>query len=278
MDETKNPNIIITDDRDDSGLLYDITDRIFELRDDLSLDIISKNIIDNFNNPVTYETINYVTKFKENYYRIKEENKYDGDLEILNNMFYELAQLILTNLSVKYNVTLGENFDDENVTNFDEYLDKIETLYQFFVVRHYTNIKDYFKVKLLQHKIDFVEKYKNILDDKTYNDIFLNINKKKFHDPSEAIIIYFIDDIVSDIAAEVQSAYDFFKDIANLDLFEDFNNRMNDLLLNFGNDIVILNDTEAVKQYLKMLDQTDIKLTLENDLLTVILGDAILSE
>ena len=53
---------------------------------------------------------------------------------------------------------------------------------------------------------------------------------------------------------------------------------MNDLLLNFGNDIVILNDTEAVKQYLKMLDQTDIKLTLENDLLTVILGDAILSE
>ena len=70
--------IIITDDNDDPNLLYDITDRIFELRDQLSLDIISKNIIENIDNPVTYRTINYVTKFKENYNRIKEENLFSN--------------------------------------------------------------------------------------------------------------------------------------------------------------------------------------------------------
>ena len=149
--------IIITDDNNDSNLLYDITDRIFELRDQLSLDIISKNIIENIDNPVTYRTINYVTKFKENYNRIKEENLFNNDLEIINEYFAELSQLILTKLSLKFNVTIGNNINDDTVMDIDSYIDKLETMYEFFVVRRYDNIRDYFKVQLLKNKINFVE-------------------------------------------------------------------------------------------------------------------------
>lgn len=270
--------IIITDDNNDSNLLYDITDRIFELRDQLSLDIISKNIIENIDNPVTYRTINYVTKFKENYNRIKEENLFNNDLEIINEYFAELSQLILTKLSLKFNVTIGNNINDDTVTDIDSYIDKLETMYEFFVVRRYDNIRDYFKVQLLKNKINFVEKYKNVLEENNaHEDIFFNINKKKFSDPVASIIIYYVDDIVSDIQSNIVSAYDFFKDIISLDLFEEYNNRMNDMIINFGNDLMILNDTEAVNQYLSILNDKEIRITLENDILATILDDSTLS-
>lgn len=270
--------IIITDDNNDSNLLYDITDRIFELRDQLSLDIISKNIIENIDNPVTYRTINYVTKFKENYNRIKEENLFSNDLEIINEYFAELSQLILTKLSLKFNVTIGNNINDDTVMDIDSYIDKLETMYEFFVVRRYDNIRDYFKVQLLKNKINFVEKYKNILEENNaHEDIFFNINKKKFSDPVASIIIYYVDDIVSDIQSNIVSAYDFFKDIISLDLFEEYNNRMNDMIINFGNDLMILNDTEAVNQYLSILNDKEIRITLENDILATILDDSTLS-
>lgn len=270
--------IIITDDNNDSNLLYDITDRIFELRDQLSLDIISKNIIENIDNPVTYRTINYVTKFKENYNRIKEENLFDNDLEIINEYFAELSQLILTKLSLKFNVTIGNNINDDTVMDIDSYIDKLETMYEFFVVRRYDNIRDYFKVQLLKNKINFVEKYKNVLEENNaHEDIFFNINKKKFSDPVASIIIYYVDDIVSDIQSNIVSAYDFFKDIISLDLFEEYNNRMNDMIINFGNDLMILNDTEAVNQYLSILNDKEIRITLENDILATILDESALS-
>ena len=270
--------IIITDDNNDSNLLYDITDRIFELRDQLSLDIISKNIIENIYNPVTYRTINYVTKFKENYNRIKEENLFNNDLEIINEYFAELSQLILTKLSLKFNVTIGNNINDDTVMDIDSYIDKLETMYEFFVVRRYDNIRDYFKVQLLKNKINFVEKYKNALEENNaHEDIFFNINKKKFSDPVASIIIYYVDDIVSDIQSNIVSAYDFFKDIISLDLFEEYNNRMNDMIINFGNDLMILNDTEAVNQYLSILNDKEIRITLENDILATILDDSTLS-
>ena len=270
--------IIITDDNNDSNLLYDITDRIFELRDQLSLDIISKNIIENIDNPVTYRTINYVTKFKENYNRIKEENLFDDDLEIINEYFAELSQLILTKLSLKFNVTIGNNINDDTITDIDSYINKLETMYEFFVVRRYDNIRDYFKVQLLKNKITFVEKYKNVLEENNvHEDIFFNINKKKFSDPIASIIIYYIDDIVSDIQSNIVSAYDFFKDIIGLDLFEEYNNRMNDMIINFGNDLMILNDTEAVNQYLSILNDKEIRITLENDILAAVLDESVLS-
>lgn len=280
MNLQEDTNIIITDDSEGQAedyLLYDVADRIFELRDELSVDIISKNIIYNFDNPTINKTINYVTKFKENYYKIKNDPKYENDINSLNNFFQEIAQLILTNLSVKFKITIGDDLGYGMSNNIDEYIDKIEALYEFFVVRRYSNIRDYFQLKLLKNKLDFVEKYKNVLDEKSTEDVFLNINKKKFSDPTEAIIIQFIDDIVYDIKNEISGAYDFYKDIVNLDLFEDFNNRINNMLINFGNELMILNDYESLQAYLKILDNQEIRINLENDLLTKLLDSASLN-
>lgn len=270
---TNDKNIIIHDDQDSVDMVYDISDRIFELRDALSIDIISKNIIDRFDTAVDYETTNYVTKFKDTYDRLKDTTLYEGDINILNNALQELSEIIVVCLKNKYCVGVGEDIDDDLTTNLNEFLNKIETLYEFFVIRNYTNIKDYFKTNLIQHKTDYIEKYKAAIDDKSIDDLFLNQDKKKYKDTSDAIIIHYINDIINDIKAEITSSYDFFKDIVNLDLFEEYNNRMYNLLINYGTDFVIYDDTEAVKKYLSILDKNEIFVALRNDLLSDILID-----
>ena len=52
---------------------------------------------------------------------------------------------------------------------------------------------------------------------------------------------------------------------------------MNDMIINFGNDLMILNDTEAVNQYLSILNDKEIRITLENDILATILDESALS-
>ena len=271
-------NIIITDDQDNNDVIFDISDRIFELRDQVSLDIISRNILEMFDAPKNYDTTNYVTKFKEKYHILREREDFAGDVEILNNSLQELTQLVLTNLNVKYHVGLGLDIDDDLVIDIDDYLNNVETLYNFFVVRHYSNIKDYFKSKLLQNKINFIEKYKMALDDKTYDDLFLNQDKKKFNDVSDAVIVHFITDIIDDIRSEITSGFEFFKEIVNLDLYEEFNNRMNEMIENYGNELVILDDHKAAKEYLAILDNDEISVTLRNDLLSMFLADIVLSD
>lgn len=275
-DELK--NFVIQDDQDNNDVIFDISERLFELRDEMSLDIISTNISDSFNEPKNYEIINYVTKFKNKYLELKELNKFDGDIDIINNALSELSELVLSNLKEKLYVGIGNELDDGLYVNIEEYLDEVETLYNFFVVRRYTNIKDYFKSKILQNKLQFIEKYKMALDDKEYDDLFLNQDKRKFRDISDAIIIHFINDIIADVRSMVTSAYDFFKDIVNLDLYEEYNNKFNNMLQNYGTDLLILDDVAAAEAYLSILDDAEISVSLRNDLLSLFLQDAQLSD
>lgn len=275
-DELK--NFVIQDDQDNNDVIFDISERLFELRDEMSLDIISTNISDSFNEPKNYEIINYVTKFKNKYLELKELNKFDGDIDIINNALSELSELVLSNLKAKLYVGIGNELDDGLYVNIEEYLDEVETLYNFFVVRRYTNIKDYFKSKILQNKLQFIEKYKMALDDKEYDDLFLNQDKRKFRDISDAIIIHFINDIIADVRSMVTSAYDFFKDIVNLDLYEEYNNKFNNMLQNYGTDLLILDDVAAAEAYLSILDDAEISVSLRNDLLSLFLQDAQLSD
>lgn len=275
MENEKNiQNIVISDDQGNNNMIYDISDRIFELRDDLSLDIISKNIIDRFDEPVNYETTNYITKFKERYNILKEASMFDGDIDILNNALQEISQLVLVNLNTKYFVGIGDDIDDDLSIDINEYLDKIETLYNFFVVRHYTNIKDYFKAKMIKKKTDYIEKYKMALDDKSYDDLFLSQDKKKFKDLSDAIIVHFINDIISDVRSEITSAYDLFKEITETDLFEEYNNRMHEMIINYGNEFMVLDDHKAAEKYLNILNNDEIMVSLRNDILSMFLIDA----
>lgn len=275
-DELK--NFVVQDDQDNSDYIYDISERIFELRDEMSFDIISKNILDSFDEPKNYETLNYVSKFKEKYLELKDKDLFVGDEEIINNALSELSTLVIENLKSKLFVGIGNELDDGLYVNINEYLDQVETLYNFFIVRRYTNIKDYFKSKILQNKLAFIEKYKMALDDKTYDDLFLAQDKRKFRDISDAIIIHFINDIIGDIKSTITSAYDFFKDIVNLDFYEEFNNRFNEMLVNYGTDLLIIDNTGAADAYLSILDNPEIYVSLRNDLLSLFLQDAQLSD
>ena len=275
-DELK--NFVVQDDQDNSDYIYDISERIFELRDEMSFDIISKNILDSFDEPKNYETLNYVSKFKEKYLELKDKDLFVGDEEIINNALSELSSLVIENLKSKLFVGIGNELDDGLYVNINEYLDQVETLYNFFIVRRYTNIKDYFKSKILQNKLAFIEKYKMALDDKTYDDLFLAQDKRKFRDISDAIIIHFINDIIGDIKSTITSAYEFFKDIVNLDFYEEFNNRFNEMLVNYGTDLLIIDDAGAAEAYLSILDTPEIYVSLRNDLLSLFLQDAQLSD
>lgn len=265
--------IIIQDDQDIDTEPYNTADRLFELGDQLSVDIISKNIIDCFDNPVPYETTNYISKFKKTYNDLKNDEHFD-DEDILNGFLQEIVQLVETNLNTKYFVSSGNKLDSPMTLSIDEYLDKIEAMYNFFVVRHYTNIRDYFKNKLLVNKIKYIEMYKNVIDEKNYDDLFLNQDKKKYKDIADAIIIHYINDIISDIRSEVTSGYALFTEIANLDLFEEYNFRINEMITNYGVDFSILDDQKAADAYLKILDNNEFFITLRNDLLSNFLIDA----
>lgn len=267
-------SIIIVDDQGTANDgIFDISDRIFELRDQTSIDLISKNINDAFSENSVIEGTNYVTRFKERYDMLKGQSKYDGDIDILNNSLQELCEIVSANLSVKRHVAPGKSIDDDAITDLDSYLADIETLYEFFVVRRYTNVRDYFKSRFIKGKVDFVERYKDALDGKD-GDVFLAQDKKKYKDISDAIVIHFANDIISDIRSEIAGGYDFFKNIVDLDLYEEFNSRMSDMLINYGSSFAVVDDAKAAEDYLSFLDDDEVAVTLRNDILTAILQEA----
>lgn len=267
-------NIIIVDDQGTANDgIFDISERVFELRDQISLDLISKNINDAFMENSVIEGPNYVTRFKERYAFLRDQNKYDGDVDILNNALQELCDIVTTNLSVRRHVSLGKALDDGTATDIDAYLDEVEAMYEFFVVRRYTNVRDYFKSRFIRNKVEFVERYKDALDGKD-GDLFLAQDKKKYKDVSDALVIHFANDIIADIRSEVTGGYEFFKDVVNLDLYEEFNSRMADMLDNYGTSFVVVDDAKAADDYLSFLDDDEVAVTLRNDILSAILQEA----
>lgn len=266
-------------DETEYDLFYDISDRILRARDRLSLDIVSKNILENFEYPQMAESINYVSKFKEAYILEKENNiVFPEDIEIVNEALTELCQIVLTGLNTKFFVSLGDNVEDDTVSDLKELLDNIEALYEFFIVRHYTNLKDYFKNKIMNNKLKFVEQYKTVLEEDKAEDLFLSQDNRKFKDKADSIILHFINEIIHDIRSDIESGYEFFKEIVNLDLYEEVNHKVSELLNNYGNDIVMLDDSAAAKAYLKVLDDPEFFNTMKNDILVLYLEDVMINE
>ena len=80
------------------------------------------------------------------------------------------------------------------------------------------------------------------------------------------------------LRSEVTSGFELFKEIVNLDLYEEYNNRMHEMIENYGNELLILDDHKAAAAYLALLDDNEISVTLRNDLLSIFLADIKLSE
>jgi hypothetical protein len=91
-------------------------------------------------------------------------------------------------------------------------------------------------------------------EEKHSKDLFVVQSKKKFKNKDDVLIMHFLNEIIRDIKDSTNSAYDLFSAICGLDIFEEFNNRMSQLLINYGNKIVLNNDLESAKMYLRPLD------------------------
>ena len=73
-----------------------------------------------------------------------------------------------------------------------------------------------------------------------------------------------MDEIIDDILSITESGYDMFGAIINADLFEEFNNRMNDLMICYGNKFVVDDDNRCARTYLSVLKDETIKTELRN--------------
>ena len=72
---------------------------------------------------------------------------------------------------------------------------------------------------------------------------------------------------IFDIMEMYESGYELFKAIVNLDLYEVFNNRMLDLLINYGEGIVFLSDAKASEKYFAILQDKDTFIEIRNEIL-----------
>lgn len=259
----KNP---YSDFQPNEELYFDTSEKILALSDRLAEEIILDNINEQFTAELdTLNTkINYVSLFREKYAEINTEDAcYDE--EYMKNSLGTMALNIGENIKKRYGVEIGTDLD---YTTPSVYLDDMETLYEFLFIRHYENLVDYFKNELFNNRQYYINMYSNLMEEEQHSkDLFVVQSKKKFKNKDDVLIMHFMNEIIRDIKDSTNSAYDLFTKICNLDIFEEFNDRMSQLLLNYGNKIVLNNDLEAAKLYLKPLENSLVFSELRNTIL-----------
>lgn len=246
---------------------YDVSEKILKLNDALSEDIILNNITDQLNE--TSESINmkinYVSLFRKKYDNISKEDDF-YDEEYLKESLGKIGTVIGNGIKEKYGVELGEDLD---FTNTSTYLEDMETLYEFLFIRHYENLVNFLSYRLRRDRRKFIEVYSKLMEDeKNSKDLFVVQSKKKFKNKEDVIIMHFLSDIMNDIKDSVMSSYELFEEICSLDKYEEYNDRMSELLINYGNKIVLHNDAEIAKKYLSPLNDSSVFSEIRNKILT----------
>lgn len=246
-------------------LYYSTGDKILALSDRLAEDIVLENIEEQLSdelNPLETK-INYVSLFREKYEALTPDDECYDDSYIKDSLA-RVATCIGNGIYERYGVELGEDLD---YTLPIDYLKDMETLYEFLFIRHYENLVDYFKHELSVNKAAFIERYTPLMEDEEHSkDIFVLQSKKKFKNKEDILILHFMNEILHDIESQTTSAYDLFKEITELDIYEEYNNRMSELLLNYGNKIVLNNDALSAELYLKPLKDSNVFSELRNQI------------
>lgn len=259
----KNP---ADDFRPNEEIYFDTSEKILALSDRLAEEIILENVSEQLNTELdTLNTrINYVSLFREKYAEIT-PNDECYDEEYLKNSLGSLATCIGEGIQERYAVELGEDLD---YTTPATYLEDMETLYEFLFIRHYTNLVDYFKHELYRNKQNYISKYSSLMEEEQHSkDLFVVQSKKKFKHKEDVLIMHFMNEIINDIKDSVNSAYDLFNAICEIDKFEEFNTKMKELLVNYGNKIVLNNDREAAKLYMKPLNNPSVFSEIRNNIM-----------
>lgn len=244
-----------------------ISDRILALSDDLSEEIILENIADHIAGNIPYaERVNYITLYKTKLETVMgDDDNSDLKYAIVNSV-YRVIDVVLDGLSRVYGVTIGK--DPEDAVNIYEYLNDVEALYEFFFIRNYQNIFDLVYKTLNKRKSYFIDTYREVYNDNDESDLFVGFSKKKFKHFGDAIITNYIRDIVFDIKTIYEnSGLQLFRDIVELDRYESFNDRMNEMLINYGERFVCESDKEAaVKYFDKILEDKEMLVKLITDI------------
>lgn len=262
---TNNLNLAYEIDEDETAASSDIASRILSLSDSLSEEIVLTNINDHISGNSPWPgRINYISSYRE-----KVENaRTDPDNLDLSEFIREITErviaTVLDGLKKNYSVSIGRDLEESN--DIYKYLEDIETLYEFFFVRNYENVKDILYKTLITKRQYFIDRYRELYNDQD-EDLFIMTQKKKFKNFDDVLICNFISDIIFDIMEMYESGYELFKAIVNLDLYEVFNNRMLDLLINYGEGIVFLSDAKASEKYFAILQDKDTFIEIRNEIL-----------
>jgi hypothetical protein len=242
---------------------FDISEKILKLSDELSEEIILENIREQLDSKMVLYTdkINYLTLFKEKYAQITPENSF-YDKNYIHDALERVSKLVENLLDNRYGIKLGKDIDYYMP---EEYLTDMERLYEFFFIRHFKNLTDYFYYELQKNRSRIIERYENLFQqDEHSKDIFVLQAKKKFKHIDDIIVIHFINDIIEDILNSETSGYVLFDRIANLDPYEEVNMHIIGLLQNYGSGIALVGDKECYDMYMAPLKETDLKNELKN--------------
>lgn len=262
---TNNLNLAYEIDEDETAASSDIASRILSLSDSLSEEIVLTNINDHISGNSPWPgRINYISSYREKV----EAARTDPDNLDLSEFIREITErviaTVLDGLKKNYSVSIGRDLEESN--DIYKYLEDIETLYEFFFVRNYENVKDILYKTLITKRQYFIDRYRELYNDQD-EDLFITTQKKKFKNFDDVLICNFISDIIFDIMEMYESGYELFKAIVNLDLYEVFNNRMLDLLINYGEGIVFLSDAKASEKYFAILQDKDTFIEIRNEIL-----------
>lgn len=262
---TNNLNLAYEIDEDETAASSDIASRILSLSDSLSEEIVLTNINDHISGNSPWPgRINYISSYREKV----EDARTDPDNLDLSEFIREITErviaTVLDGLKKNYSVSIGRDLEESN--DIYKYLEDIETLYEFFFVRNYENVKDILYKTLITKRQYFIDRYRELYNDQD-EDLFITTQKKKFKNFDDVLICNFISDIIFDIMEMYESGYELFKAIVNLDLYEVFNNRMLDLLINYGEGIVFLSDAKASEKYFAILQDKDTFIEIRNEIL-----------
>jgi hypothetical protein len=243
--------------------LFEISESILGLSDELSEEIVLMNIKEQMEGPtnVFASRINYVTLFRDRYGSVTDSSAY-YDKEYLRNSLLRVSELVGELMGSKYGVKLASDLDFYMP---DTFLKDMETAYEFFFIRHFDNLVRYFYAELVRNRVKLAKKYAEILDKgENSKDIFVIQSEKKYKNPSDVVIMHYMNDIIDEIRDSVESASVLFDKILKEDPLEEFNVRTQDMLLNYGKTITFNGDRLCYDLYMKPLQEQETKNELKN--------------
>lgn len=246
---------------------FDISDRILDLSDELSEEIILTNIRDQLTEKldVFSDNINYISAFREKYTAITSQTAF-YDKNYIRDALTRVSEEATSLLFKRYGIGLGNDLDFYFP---DEYLQDLETIYEFFFLRQFDNLVSYFFFQLMNTKAGIIKRYQKVFNENEMHskDIFFTEGRKKFKNSDDVIIIHFLNEIIEDIQSAIESAYMLFDTIISIEPYEEFNARTKELLENYGKGITFKGDRECYIMYMEPLKDPGIRSELRNNIL-----------